>query len=643
MKRLLPDVVCATALFILNAIIIAPLFTLEYSSFMGSIEAAYISISRQWMTHGIDFGWWPLWYMGIPGQNTYPPLLHILVAVFGSLAGVSAALSHHAVTAAFYCFAAITVYWLVRGFTGQWKRALLTGVIFSVVSPSVLLIPNIQGDTGAIFCPRRTHTLIVFGDGPHVVSITLIPLALVLLHYAVTRRKGYLILAAALGIASVALTNWLGTFALVAAIFCYLLARPWKDWMFAAGIGLMGYAIASPWIPPSTILAVRSNAQIVGGDFRISASNLVWLAGIIAATVSVSWSLKKFSDPIRFAASFTLLMGSITLLAELANVNILPQPHRYHLEMELGICLLAGLLFPLHRAAVGTLILFCCYCTYCDLKYAHRLVRSIDITTTSEYKVAQWIDQNMNRRRVMVPGSTSFWLNAFTDTPELSGGFDQGIINHQFHAIHFQILSGMNAGDREGEIAKDWLRALGIHAVAVSGPVSTEIYKPFANWKKFEGVLKPIWRDGDDIVYEVPQRSASLARALQPEYLVKAPPAYATMTEVLQPYLNAIDDLTMPETKWTWVDRSHARVEGNLSKDLVLSIQMNYHPGWTASSSGRRCGIRPDGLGLMVIEPECSGSCVVDLEYDGGAEMKIAKLASILALILGVVLAWRKI
>jgi len=44
-----------------------------------------------------------------------------------------------------------------------------------------------------------------------------------------------------------------------------------------------------------------------------------------------------------------------------------------------------------------------------------------------------------------------------------------------------------------------------------------------------------------------------------------------------------------------------------------------------------------DGLGLFVIEPECGGHCVVDLIYDGGSEMTLARIVSYLTILLGIV------
>ena len=96
----------AIALFALNALVCRELFTIEYTKFLGSIEAAYIGISRYAIEHPFEWGWFPQWYGGIPYHNTYPPLLHLIVAAVAWLLGISTGLSHHAVTATFQIFGA---------------------------------------------------------------------------------------------------------------------------------------------------------------------------------------------------------------------------------------------------------------------------------------------------------------------------------------------------------------------------------------------------------------------------------------------------------------------------------------------------------------------------------------------------------
>ena len=74
---------------------------------------------------------------------------------------------------------------------------------------------------------------------------------------------------------------------------------------------------------------------------------------------------------------------------------------------------------------------------------------------------------------MMAAGPISYWLNAFTDTPQFGGGFDQGIVNRTYASASYQILSAAGAGDRAAEIAALWLRAYGVEAIAIARTVQS--------------------------------------------------------------------------------------------------------------------------------------------------------------------------
>lgn len=641
------DLASVALLLALNILIAWPLFSIEYLKHTGSIEVAFIAIAERIRAAFPNFGWWPEWYGGIPFQNSYPPVLHMTVAAAGALLRTSSAHAYHLVVALFYCAGPLALYGLARSLSATVPQSLLAGLFVSVLSPSAWLIPAVRGDLQSLWYARRFQTTVFWGEGPHTASIALLLVAIVLLHRAIPgqeRSGGQLqtdrrwTLAAALGLAATVLTNWLGGFALAAAVFAYLLAygRSTGAWIRAGLIGVMAYALASPWIPPSTLIAIRNNAQIIGGDFRFGARNAAALLIVLGVAALLSRASKRAE--LRFALAFAWLMCAITLSAEWYKFSILPQPHRYHVEMEFALALLAALLIPASRWTAILVGLALLYPAFSVTRYARSLAQPIDVTATSEYRVARWFDENMEGKRVFAPGAISFAMNIWTTTPQTGGGFDQGITNNLLPGAQFQIYSGMNAGAREGEIAIDLLRLLGAHAVAVSGPGSTEPYKPIANPKKFEGKLDVLWRDGGDVVYRVPQRSASLARAIPRAAVIAAPPPYLTMTEAFHPYLNACDDPAMPDVSWRWLDRNRAEARGELKPDHVVSFQIAHHNGWRALVNGQPRPLRADGAGLMLLDPQCNGTCTMELIYDGGNEMLIARVACFAAMAIGAVL-----
>jgi hypothetical protein len=632
---------CAIALFALNVYIVRELFTVEYLSFMGSIEGAYIGIARQLSEHW-DMRWWPLWYAGIPYQNTYPPLLHWITALGARFTHVSPAHSYHAVTAFFYCIGPVTLFLMAYRLSGLLWPSFAGGLAYSVFSPSTLLMTAARNDVGGILQPRRLQALLEYGEGPHVTSMALLPLAIVLLDLALTRRRPAYYVSAALGMAAVVLANWLGGFALATAVIAYILSKKPRELkrvsLACVALSIFAYALAVRWIPPSTLATIRNNAQRIGGPYPITTAQLKYALVILVALILLwSWfERRKLPAHLRFFVVFAFLMSVMPLASAWWEIHIVPQPDRYHLEMEMALCPLVALALAssvgqLNRTLRVVVILGMAVFCFLQIKPYRRAARHwaqpVDIRATSEYKTAAWLDRNMQGRRVFVPGSDYFWLNAFTDTPQLQGGFDQGVTNQLLPAIHYELYSGEGTAN-EGELGVLWLTAFGVHAAAVCGPRSTEVYKPYHNWKKFEGLLPVLWRDGDDVIYRVLPDAVSLAHVLRPEDRMTRAPASVLDIDFLRSYVAPLRDPALPLVEMAWQDRHHAILTANLQKGQLLVVQVTSHPGWHARVNGAARRVAKDPIGLLLIEPECEGRCVVDLEYGDDAEMLSARIVN---------------
>jgi len=618
MRRPSPATTAVVALLVFNVAVAGRLFVTEYTIHWGSIEAAYVSLSTQILAQWPEFSWFPLWYEGIPFQNAYPPLLHFLVAGYAAATGASAALAHHAVSAAMYCGTAVAMFALARTLGASTAQGFAAGLIAGCVSFSAFLIPMVRHDMRTVFGPRRLHALVQYGEGPHITAMALLPLAIVALHFAIRPAKTPWRWTAPVALAAVVLSNWLGAFALATAVVCYLaaVADSWKTWARAAGLGAIAYALAMPWIPPSTLAAIRHNAQWIGGDYRFGAINALGLVVLLAVALILP---RRLPTPFaRFSASFAILMGGIALTAEYAKFAILPQPDRYHLEMDLAFALLAGALLPPRRWAIPAVALLCLLPAVGAVRSGKRWIVADDPLARPEFQVAQWLRNNRPETRALLPGSISFWANSFTDTPQMNGGFDQGIANRMLPHAHFQVLSGMGAGEREGEVGKAWLEAFGVGTVVVSGPESKEVFKPFANPRKFEGVLPEIARIDGNVVYDVPRayfaRAVGWVREDTPQDRANPGPL--------------VDETARP-LEAAWHGRNALWIRGERQPSELWSVTVTYHPGW----SSPQAKIRADGLGLIVLEPRCTGECAVLIEFDGGAEATLARVACALAFV----------
>ena len=211
-------------------------------------------------------------------------------------------------------------------------------------------MPEIGRDTG-LFHPERLTALVHYGEGPHVASLTLLPLAILFLDLVLERRRAIYFALAALSFASVALTNWIGAFALALGVLAYLLAKRIPSKLFARDLALTvfaaiaAYCLAFPWIPPSTIAAVEANSKLVGGDYTHIASQVLrWAPAILQTVLILKFILRRTATRVQFAVFFVFLTALPPLAATWAKVALVPQPERYHLAMELALALLAGLL-----------------------------------------------------------------------------------------------------------------------------------------------------------------------------------------------------------------------------------------------------------------------------------------------------------
>jgi len=617
---------CVATILALNIWILARLFKTEYSPQMSSIEGAYVGISR-WLLANWQSGWFPLWYGGIPAENSYPPLLHVIVAAVAKIAAMPVAQAHHAVGAAFYCLGPVAMFWLVLRLSGSRWKAFISALIFSLLSPSAFLIPSISADTGSVWAGRRLQTLVIYGDGPHVSSITLLLVALAAMHAALQSNAGWRTVAAVFACAAVAVTNWLGALALICGALAFLITRREPRIGRVALIGVLAYAIAMRWIPPTDIATVHRNSQMVG-DYPMGVFQYVYLAVWLAAAFAIGTALKRktqISEGMRFALVFLFLMAVPPLGAQWFHVYPLPQPDRYHLEMEAGFAMVGGMVFGSRkfmtgspRAVVVTLLMILTLVQVPRLRAQLRgYLPKFDIAKTVEREQALWLGGHYPGQRVFATGSTQFWLNAFADNPQLGGGFDQGRSNPTIAAVTFAIP--YVKGNGADTVAL--LEAYGVRAIAVGGEGSRDAYRNYTDPYKLAGVAPEKWRDGGDAIYEIPG-TGRLAHVVAKEDLDTTAPL--DWPAVRRYAAAVIDDGGKANIEWRWP--GEATIQAELQKPEVVSVQVSWDPGWRASVNGADFKIGKDALGFMVLEPPCQGQCTIKLKFDGGLQGTISRL-----------------
>lgn len=629
----------------MNAYVCRELFTAEFLQQMGSTAGSFIAISRWATEHWGDLSWYPLWFTGMPFFQIYQPGLHLTVASVATVFQLTPQHAYHLVNALIYCLEPVTLFWLCYRVTGWRGYAFATGLAYSLISPSAFLSSETRTQLGGLWLARRYQSIVYYGDGPHNAVLLLIPLAILSLHQlSAERRRWYFPLTSIL-FAAILLTNWPGTVGLAMAVAAYVLARigerPGPHWGSMAAAGGVAYILACHWIPPARLLSVFSNAQQSDGT-TLGPVHMAYFGAIVVLLfgLHILFDRLQLDRWLRFFLYFAAISGIITLARLWAGVNILPQGHRFQLEMEMAlvaaIAFLARQLLircpPIARATVVVLLAIAALIQLHNYRqYARAQTKPQVIEATIEYRMAKWFETNMPGQRVFAPGSVSIWMDAFADVPQVAGCCDQGVPSFSHRLAYYTLYSAQNAGDRYIPIALEWLKAYGAQAIAVTGPGSKEFWKPYARPEAFRGALPELWGDGDDVIYRVPDAPASLAHVVHPSDLVNKTPIHGLDTAAVLKYANAIGH---SQAQFQWINPHQAHMQAEAAKGDVVSVQISYDSGWRVTVNGTIARAHADALGLMVIEPDCNGPCGIDLLFDGGSAARWTKWAPLLGIVL---------
>jgi hypothetical protein len=625
----------AVLLFAVNFTIVRRLFSTEFTQHLSSNEGSFMAISRFLVDRWPDVRWFPFWLNGVPLENTYSPLLQAIDAIVAKAAHCSTALAFHAVVAFFYCLGPVCLFLFAWKSSKLLHAGFLSALLYSLFSPS-LLLPAVRHDIGSWHDARRLQTLVHYGEGGHNVVLSLLPLALLCAYLAVTRRNFVWCATTGILFGALVLTNAFAAVDLAIGIAIVAILQPPGSRLpslgLLTGIGAAAYLWISPILTPDLVRTIRANSLLLGG-YRYTPPVVRVCLLVLAGAFAIWYLTRRWVNWFdRFAVLFAYVFVAVLVLAHFAKIAILPQPERYHLEMEMGLCValvfgarhLLALAHPRARAAALALFLaFLAWQALCYRDYAAGLIQSIDITRTIQYKTAKWIDANLKGQRAMVSGDTGTWFNVFTDNPQLGAEHEPFSPNLMADIAVYTIYTGQNAADRDAEYSILWLKAFGCHAITVPGPQSREDYRPFRNPRKFEGVLPLLWRDEDDSIYAVPQRSQSLAHVIPADSAVVRPPVHGLDVPEVARFVAAMENPALPLADFSWQSDTRAHIDTEAHPGQVVAVQVSYDPGWVATANGRPAAVTRDGIGLITLHPSCDGRCEIRLSFDGGAQRKI--------------------
>ncbi len=402
-------------------------------------------------------------------------------------------------------------------------------------------------------------------------------------------------------------------------------------------IGALACGFAFPFALPSTVAATFHNANGMSGQPTPGAPRWISIALLCLCLALLRALLVRAPFALRFATLYFALLAWVVVSAAGFSVLILPQAMRFHIALEIAFVLAFTLaaqqccrkLPGLNRPLALLLVVFCCIQLYHYRRASHRMIHPLDIAKTLEYQEATWFDRNMHGERMLAPGTVQFWTNDFTETPQMTGCCEQSVLTHQNIIAAYITQAGYRTDAESGKFSLLWMKAFAVHAVSLGGRNSREGYRDNREFPdRYKGLLPLVWQSGDDYIYRVPERVPGLARVVLPADLVAHPPENGIDVAGLTPFVAALDNPQLPIAEMHWEGPNTAVIHADLKPSQVISVAVNYHPGWTASVP-----LRSDGLGLIVLEPHCSGPCAIRMTWSPGLEATLALPIALLTLI----------
>lgn len=459
-----------------------------------SLIPVQIALARFLEQGGSVFCNYPYWYLGTTPYRylTGPILPTVLVALHRILPSFSLFEILLLLIVPCFLLGGLGVYLLIKELGGE-RRVALLSILLYLFGPIV---------------PLLFH----FSDGLFLISFSFLPFILLLYARflkAYSRQSAILLggLISFLLLLNISIipTLVLGMTAIFLAVTGWEQAeeRLKQTLILVAGCLLL----VTLWYTPGFWLARLGVPSLAGRNLIQVLLDLGKLVPTALAIVAAFVSVKFFEKPnlLRdFCFYWLFIYGFLTLIRFISDPDFWIDWSSYNLELQLGLAIGVGLFLTRKNVSrlVAPAICGLLFVTWLPLVNSHVIKAYQDnITQTVEYRIGQRLSEIVPPgEKVLLSGTTVFWLNAFFDVSQVRGGVDQASADPNWRRAVWEIREGT-----EPEKSLEWLQDLDISYLVVHTENSQEYYHDFTYPEKFEEVagFEKIYDEGGDWIYKI--------------------------------------------------------------------------------------------------------------------------------------------
>lgn len=625
-------------LLLLNGILAWPMLQDGFTRFIESIEGAHLVNAAWILENGGE--WNNLWYFGFPAHLTYPPLLPNLIALIADNFDLTVSHAYRITVGVLIWLIPLGIYLFTRELTKRKTIAVLASLMF-IVMPNIayFIIPEVQTTPAAMgWIPYHWVVLAQYGEGPHLSAILFMLLAATFFLRSLDCRSKINVVATATFLALTMLTNLFAGFALILILVILQLGRMFVyvfdlNWRRMGLIGLLAYGITAFAFDYTFIKSILLSGYVHPENtmnwppFLVVFFVLLFLIAPITLLVYHQVAGKDKYYPILTMIMWTGLFLLVAVVYYYFDFNLVTQPNRYLHEAQIGAVILVAMgmtylidnaqntfeeeeRFTKHLLLTLGIFTFILAPSYNYLKNPHWIIQPQSMDHTYEKQMAERLHEIVDiqrEERVYLTGTPAFWLNVFSDVPQIRGGAD----NAQPAPVWADASYLINKSDNEN-LTKAWLNLLNVKYILVNYPESGTYYVDYENFDRFTNwTVVEEFAEGGFKLYKVPDGNLSVFTVVKTEELDELTPLDDPAKVLkLAELFNRSDNSRLGYEKLS--NGHYQLIASDIEPNESIVFKMNYDERWQASMNDNHFEIRTVGPNFMAINPKSGEEMEVD-------------------------------